>query len=90
MLNQPRKRSHKRYPDILNKTREERFNNRFSLNERAKAYDALSDPYTSYYFSNQTVKEHLKELKRAIKHEPNFSEKTRINKLITLRIKEKF
>lgn len=36
------------------------------------------------------MKDHLKKFKRAILEEPNFTEKRRINKLVTLRIKESF
>ncbi len=85
------KRTHRpRYEHLLNKSREERFNNRLSLNEKVKNYEALSDPYTSYYFANKSVKDHLKDLKKALKYEPNFTERSKINKLLTLRIREKF
>jgi hypothetical protein len=32
------KRQHRHHPEVLNKTKEESFNNRWSLNEKAKAY----------------------------------------------------
>lgn len=60
------------------------------LGEKPQRYEALDDPYTSYYFSNASVKQHLKGLKRAIKEERNLSEKTRLRKLISCRIKEKY
>jgi|JI9StandDraft_1071089.scaffolds.fasta_scaffold83682_2 hypothetical protein len=75
---------------INNYTREERFNNRYSVRERKKQYDALGDPFTSYYFSNRSVKEHLKKFKKAIREEPNLTEKKRINQLLTARIRESF
>jgi hypothetical protein len=52
---------------ILNFIREERFNNRYSLTDRKEHYDALNDPYTSYYFSNPSVKGHLKRFQKAIR-----------------------
>lgn len=51
--------------------REEQFNNRYSLNDRKQQYDALNDPYTSYYFCNPSVKMHLKTFRKAIRYESN-------------------
>jgi len=56
---------------FIQQLREEQFNNRYCLTDRKQQYDALNDPYTSYYFSNPSVKMHLKTLKKAIKQEPN-------------------
>ena len=47
--------------------REQQFNNRYSLTDRKQNYDALNDPYTSYYFSNPSVKMHLKTFRKAIR-----------------------
>jgi hypothetical protein len=89
-IQKPKPRYHHYPEEVLQSSREERFANRWSISERPKNYDALGDPFTSYYFSNKSVKQHLKELKRAIREEPNAKEKSRLSKLITLRMREKF
>lgn len=84
-----RLRSRKKlYGDSINNyIREEGFNNRYSVRDRKESYDALGDPYTSYYFSNRSVRDHLKKFKRAIREEPNLSEQKKLNHLLTMRLK---
>lgn len=85
MVEKRRKRLRERYSEA--RGREEGFNNHYSLGEKAREYEALNDPYTSYYFSNRSVKKHLRELKKAIRFEPNYNEKVKLSHLITKRIK---
>lgn len=70
--------------------REEQFNNRYALTDRKQQYDALNDPHASTYFSNSSVKMHLKTLRKSIREESNQQERKRISQLISRRITEKF
>ena len=73
------------------RSRERLFNNRYSLTDKTHRYEALEDPYTSYYFANRSVKQHLKGMKKALKREKNNeTEKSRMGKLITMRIHERY
>jgi hypothetical protein len=62
-----RKNKKHRPEPFLHQIREDRFNNRYSLSDRTHHYEALNDPYTSYYFANPSVKQHLRCFRRAIR-----------------------
>jgi hypothetical protein len=54
-----------------NIVREKQFNTRYQITEKAKPYNSLEDPHTSFYFCSSPARKQLKFLKKTVKDEPN-------------------
>ena len=67
----------------MNKLKEIGFTNSWNITDQKKNYDALEDPHANRYFRYQSVKIHIKQLKKSLERtEKNDAEKKKLSKLI--------